>query len=122
MSQFTMQNFKTGLAQNNAKIKEWVNSQIGDIKLFSIEWVDELPTDNISEKIIYMVKDATSTQEKNIYDEFVYKEGIGWERLGSVDAGSIDLSKYYSKEDIDAMLTNYTEEEVIAMVNEIWSE
>lgn len=122
-----MDNLKSALLQNNIKMKEWVNSQIGDVKVITIEWVEVLPTENISTATIYMLKDANSTKENNIYVEYVYKEDTGWEILGTVDAGSVDLANYYNKEEIDNLLANltmesYTDEEITAMVDEVWSE
>lgn len=122
-----MDNLKTALLQNNIKMKEWVNSQIGDVKVISIEWVEVLPTENISAATIYMLKDANSTKENNIYVEYVYKEDTGWEILGTVDAGSVDLANYYNKEEVDNLLANltmesYTDEEITTMVDEVWSE
>lgn len=122
-----MDNLKTALLQNNIKMKEWVNSQIGDVKVITIEWVETLPTENISAATIYMLKDANSTKENNIYVEYVYKEDTGWEILGTVDAGSVDLANYYNKEEVDNLLANltmesYTDEEITAMVDEVWSE
>ena len=121
-----IQNLKTALIQNNAKMKNWVNTQLKDIKTFQIEWVDELPIENISTSTIYMVKDVeNSTEGKNIYIQNVYKPDTGWEVLGSFDAGSVDLSNYYNKEEINDMIQNlvahYTEEEITAMMDEIWS-
>lgn len=122
-----MDNLKSALLQNNIKMKEWVNSQIGDVKVITIEWVETLPTENISTATIYMLKDANSTKENNIYVEYVYKEDTGWEILGTVDAGSVDLANYYNKEEVDNLLANltmesYTDEEITAMVDEVWSE
>ena len=130
MSQaLNMQNLKTALMQNNTKMKEWVQSQGVNKNQFTIEWVETLPLEDISTTAIYMVKDVTSTEEQNIYTEYIYKEGHGWEILGKVNMGAVDvdLSNYYNKEEVDALLAgvsfdNYTEEEIITMVDEVWSE
>lgn len=130
MSQaLNMQNLKTALMQNNTKMKEWVQAQTDNLKAFTIEWVETLPLENISTSAIYMIKDINSTEENNVYVEYVYKEGHGWEILGKVNMGevSVDLTNYYNKEEVDALLagigcTNYTEEEIIGMVDEVWSE
>ena len=123
MAQFTAQNLKTALMQNNTKMKEWVNTQIGDIKVFSLEWLEELPTENISTTTIYLVKDDTSTKENNIYLEYVYKQDTGWEILGTVDAGTVDLANYYDKTAIDEMFAaSYSDEEITAIIDEVWSE
>ena len=126
-----MANLQLAMAQNNTKMKVWVNSQVTAIKTFEIKWVNELPTEEISTSTIYMVKSEESTAENNIYAEYVYHETDGWEMLGTYEAGSIDLTGYYTSAQIDEMLANlnvdvtienYTDEEVTAMVNGIWSE
>jgi hypothetical protein len=129
MSQaLNMQNLKTALMQNNIKMKEWVHTQTSETKAFTIEWVETLPLEDISTSAIYMLKDVTSTAENNIYVEYVYKEGHGWEILGKVDMGevSVDLSNYYNKEEVDALIEAlmeaYTEEDITTMIGEIWSE
>lgn len=108
----SIENLTEAIAQNNVKIKEWVNTQIGNVKVISILWVDELPTTDISTSAIYLVKNEENSKDtNNIYDEYVYKDGVGWEILGQVDAGSIDLSNYYTRTQIDAILEQYIKQE-----------
>ena len=130
MSQtLSLANLQLALSQNNTKIKEWVTSQIGNISIFEVKWVNELPTENISTSTIYMLKSEESTEENNIYAEYVYNSETGWELFGAFESGSIDLTGYYTSAQIDEMLSNlnitienYTDEEVTEMINEIWSE
>ena len=130
MAQLSMQNLKTAFAQNNTKMKQWVESQISAQKTFDIQWVDVLPATDISTSTIYMLKDISSTKENNIYIEYVYKEDGGWEIIGSIDAGSINLEDYYNKEETEALIATlketlmeaYTDDEIITMVDEVWSE
>lgn len=124
----SLANLTTAMAQNNTKMKEWVNTQIGNVKVFNITWVETLPTENISTSTIYLVKSTESTEGTNIYNEFVYNETTAkWESLGQVDTGSVDLSGYYNKTEIDELLANltiesYSDEEIIEMITTIWSE
>lgn len=126
----SIENLQAAMSQNNTKMKEWVNSQIADVKVIDIQWVEELPTTNISTSTIYLVKSDLSTITNNIYNEYVYKDDGTWEILGQVDAGSVDLTNYYNKEEIDALLenidtgsvTSYTNEEITTMVSGIWGE
>jgi hypothetical protein len=125
----SMENLQTAMIQNNTKMKEWVTAQINNVKIIGLEWVDTLPESDISTSTIYLVKSDLSTLVNNIYNEYVYKEGVGWEILGQVDTGTIDLNNYYSKTEIDELLANititvesYTNEEIIAMVSSIWNE
>lgn len=110
----SIENLTEAIAQNNVKIKEWVNTQIGNVKVISILWVDELPTTDISTSAIYLVKNEENSKDtNNIYDEYVYKDGVGWEILGQVDAGSVDLSNYYTKAQVDAILKSYTKQDQV---------
>lgn len=126
----SLTNLTTAMAQNNIKMKEWVNTQIGNVKVFNILWVETLPTTDISTSTIYMVKDASSTKENNIYTEYVYNETESkWETLGQVDTGTVNLEGYYTSEQIDTLLANlnvsvenYTDEEITEMITTIWSE
>lgn len=129
MSQaLSLANLQAAMAQNNTKIKEWVNTQIGNITVITISWVDSLPTENISTSTIYLVKSTDSTEKNNIYDEYVYHEATAqWETLGQVDAGRVDLINYYSKTEVDNLLANltvesYSEDEITEMIATIWGE
>lgn len=86
------------------KLKEWIENN----NIISIEWPEELPTENISTKTIYMIKDTESTIENNIYIEYVYNENTGWEIIGKINT-SINLS-------------NYTDQEITEIINRIWGE
>ena len=122
----SIENLVEAISENNTKMKAWVTTQINNVKVISIIWVDELPTTNISTSAIYLVKnEEKSKKENNIYDEYVYKSGIGWEILGQVDT-TVDLSNYYTKAQVNAMLANIkveccTDEDVTTIVTEIWS-
>lgn len=118
----SVENLTEAIAENNIKMKEWVNTQLTNIKVIGIEWIETLPTTDISTSTIYMLRNISSTSEKNLYDEYVYKEGVGWEILGQVDVGTLNLSDYYTKEEIDELLKNnssYTDEEVYNAVSAI---
>ena len=125
----SLANLQAALTQNNTKMKEWVTSQIGNISIFEIKWVEELPTENISTTTIYMVPLEESSNENNAYAEYVYKEEIGWEKLGTLEADSFNLEDYYTSVQIDEMLANlnitidsYTDEEISGMIDGIWGE
>lgn len=93
----TLANLEKVIEKSSTSLKEWVETKIPNTSAFSITWVDTLPTENISTSTIYMLKNAESTEENNIYDEYVYNETSGWETIGSLKADSIDLSNYYNK-------------------------
>lgn len=118
----SIENLQEAMLENNVKIKEWVNTQFGKFNTASIEWVEVLPTKDISTTTIYMLKNTSSTNTQNIYDEYVYNETTGWEILGQVDVSNIDMSDYYNKKEIDELLKNnssYTDEEVQEAISAI---
>ncbi len=91
-------------ALQNYYTKEEVNQLISVIPRFDIEVVEELPTEDISETTIYLVPSA-DPQTANSYDEFIYVSGA-WEQIGST---AIDLSNYYTKEEINTLLEGIDE-------------
>lgn len=73
------------------------NNKLSAVPKFDIVVVDELPTENISDTTVYLVRNTET--EGNLYTEYIYVNEA-WECLGgqSVD---IDLSNYYTKPQID---------------------
>lgn len=72
-----------------------------DLNLFKI--VSELPTENILDNKIYLIKDKTSTDNKNTFNEYIYtgnSDESSWELLGQITS-EIDLSGYLTKEDAE---------------------
>lgn len=63
-----------------------------------ISVVDELPTENIDDKTMYLKSNGTS-ETQNIYDEYLYVNN-NWEHIGST-ATTIDLSEYLKVSDAD---------------------
>lgn len=77
--------------------QEEIDEKISLIPKFSIEVVETLPTENISETTVYLV---TGTEaESNIYTEYIYVNNA-WECLGSQPV-DIDLSNYYTIAEVD---------------------
>ncbi len=66
----------------------------------SVMVVPVLPTENISATTIYLVNEGT---DNNSYEQWMYIAGQ-WASLGST---TIDLSAYYTKNDIDNLLLGY---------------
>lgn len=120
----SLANLQAALAQNNTKMKDWVTSKVNDVEIFTIEWVQELPTENISTSTIYMIKnEKDSVDENNIYTEYVYNStDAKWEIIGRVEAGAVDLTGFYTKVEVDKMLENYyTKTEVDAMLEDYYT-
>lgn len=118
----SLANLQAALSQNNTKIKEWVGTQIGNIDLFSIEWVQALPTTNISTSTIYMIKNTQTGAGENSYIEYVYNSTLSaWEILGELHA-EVDLSGYYDKTEIDNLLKSYyTKAELDSKFNDYYT-
>lgn len=79
--------------------KTEVSNLISAIPKFSIQAVDQLPTQDISTTTIYLVPKAGSGTD--VHDEYIYVDDA-WEIIGST---AVDLSDYYSKAQIDTMVT-----------------
>lgn len=88
-------------AEVQALIADAVSKVSGKL---NISVVDALPTSDISTTTFYLVQKETA-QEKNLYDEYINTDGTesGWEFIGGVST-SIDLSDYYKKSEVDALL------------------
>lgn len=71
--------------------KDEVDSKLSAIPKFAIVAVESLPTENISDTTIYLLKEQESGTNK--CSEWVYINGA-WEKLGDID---IDLSGYLKK-------------------------
>lgn len=82
-----------------------VDNLIGGINRLTSEIVTELPTENISTSTIYLIKKEnaeTYTQYMHIND--------AWAELGDT---TIDLSKYYTKTEVDTKLVQYASKDVV---------
>lgn len=78
--------------------KTEVNDLIGNLAVITVEIVETLPTTNISENAIYLVK----IEDTNTYKQWMYINGT-WADLGSTE---INLENYYTKAQVDNLLNN----------------
>lgn len=85
----------------NYYTKSDVDEQISTIPKFAIEVVDVLPTSDISDSIVYLLKTSES-ETGNLYTEYIYTNDT-WEQLGTQ---KLDLTDYYQKSDIDTLLSS----------------
>lgn len=75
-------------------------ADVSAIPKFAIEVVTELPTENISNTTVYLVKHAHG--DKDIYDEWIYVNNA-WEKIGNTD---VDLTSYLKSADaVETYLT-----------------
>lgn len=82
----------------NYYTKAETNELVSKIPKFAIEVVDTLPTENISNTTVYLLK--SSEEAPNLYTEYIYVNEA-WEELG---AQTVDLSDYYTKTETDAAI------------------
>lgn len=66
----------------------------------NVEVVENLPATGISGRIYLVLKETGA--DSDIYDEYLYINDV-WEHIGST---AIDLSNYYTKEEIDEKIDN----------------
>lgn len=82
-----------------------VNNLIASVNKPAFEVVDTLPESG-EQNVIYLVK-KTSSEQNDVYDEYVWitdEDGTShWEHIGST---AVDLSNYYTKSEITALLNN----------------
>lgn len=80
--------------------KEEINNLVSVIPKFDIDVVSELPTENISSTIIYLLPSNSSAND--MYKEYIYVNS-NWELLG---IQKIDLTDYYNKTEINTLLSS----------------
>ena len=102
-------------ASNEDFDTEWITNAGGSVDLFII--VDELPEVGEANKI-YLVPNG------NEFNEFIFING-SWEQIGTID---IDLSNYYTIDEIDIIvsnlkseITNYIDESIRTAILDSWA-
>lgn len=80
----------------DAYTKKEINDLIKKIPNFKIEVVTALPTSNIDDATIYLVRGSGSGE--NMYDEYLHVNN-NWERLGG-QSQSLDLTNYATKTEL----------------------
>lgn len=84
---------------NKKYVDDAITAAIAEIDITDREIVQQLPTQDISTKTIYMVPSSTPGTQ-NIYNEYMYINNA-WELIGNT---AVDLSNYYTKTEVDAMV------------------
>ena len=83
-----------------------INKLLASVNKPAFEVVDVLPESG-EQNVIYLVKKDTSSEQNDVYDEYVWiadEDGMShWEHIGST---AVDLSNYYTKSEITALLNN----------------
>ena len=92
------------LSANQGRI---LKEMIANLANLQIEIVDQLPSVGET-NIIYLVKKSGSAPD--IHDEYVFVDGK-WEKIGDTE---IDLSNYYTRDEVDDKLIGFGAGDVIA--------
>lgn len=92
------------LSANQGRI---LKEMIANLANLQIKIVDQLPSVGET-NIIYLVKKSGSAPD--IHDEYVFVDGK-WEKIGDTE---IDLSNYYTRDEVDDKLTGFGAGDVIA--------
>ncbi|MCM1218203.1 MAG: hypothetical protein NC548_27270 [Lachnospiraceae bacterium] len=91
--------------------KTETDQMVSAIPKFKIEPVETLPTDNISDSTVYLLK--SGEEADNLYTEYIYVNGQ-WEKLGEQ---KVDLTGYLTT--ADAATTYATKNELNQAIGDI---
>lgn len=97
----TTRNLTNYYLKSEIYTKEEVAALISAIPKFEIKVVTSLPTSNISQTTVYLVKDTT--EGGGLYTEYIYT-GSEWEELGNQ---TVDLAGYVTEEKLNNILEDY---------------
>lgn len=84
--------------------KQEIDNKISKIPKLDIEVVDSLPTENISEEKLYLVK--SGEESENLYTEYIYVNGK-WEKLGEQ---KLNISHLATKVELEEVKTELNAE------------
>lgn len=101
----------------NVYTKAQVDYLINEIPKFDIEIVETLPTQDISTTTIYLVPNGDNPLSGNGYEEYIYINN-NWELIGTTN---IDLSDYYTKEEVDELIEENSDIKELTSPVTIWS-
>ena len=91
--------------------KDEINTLVSAIPKFRIEVVSALPTSNISETTVYLVKSGADSS--NLYTEYIRANGA-WERLGTQ---TVDLTGYATEKWVSELIGDYVK--ITDIVNDL---
>lgn len=97
------------LSATQGKVLKTMISNLANLR---IEVVNELPSTGET-NVIYLAKKAGTNPD--VHDEYVYVEG-NWEKIGNTE---VDLSNYYTKDQVYTKSETYSQEEVGTLITEI---
>lgn len=85
-----------------------LENKISAIPKFKISVVDALPTEDISDTTIYLVKTST-TESGNLFTEYIYVDS-DWEKLGTQ---MLNLAGYATEDYVDAKVEDFITEDAV---------
>lgn len=97
----TVNNLVNYYSKSETYTKTEVLDLVSRIPAMGIQIVSTLPTENISETTIYLLK-VEDSKENNEYEEYLYANGK-WELIGTTTF-DFDLSNYYTKSEVDTIV------------------
>jgi hypothetical protein len=102
----SVEDLKNYYKKSETYSQEEVNALIGNLTRLTLQVVQELPEVG-TEHIIYLVPNNESGN--NVYEEWLFVQSK-WEMIGTTE---VDLSNYYTKEEIDNLLSQNSESEIV---------
>ena len=88
-------------AKDQTLTKDEINALVSAVPKFKIEVVTSLPTSNISDTTVYLVK--SGSKDSNLYTEYI-RAGGKWEKLGTQ---TVDLTGYATEAWVNDILASY---------------
>lgn len=95
-----LDNLQNYYKKSETYTKQEVQALIAQIPSFTVEVVQQLPTEDISTTTLYLVPKSTP-EAQDYYEEYINLDGTtsGWEYVGTTQ---VDLSNYYTKAETEA--------------------
>ena len=118
----SVENLENYYKKTETYTQEEINDKISKIKTSSFEVVEQLPSTDIKDNVIYLVL-TEQTEEQNKYTEYVYVNGE-WEKLGTLQSTinieelqkeiekKANITDVYSKEDANNMFLKSADAEI----------
>ena len=97
----TAQDLANYYTKSQTLTKDEINTLVSAIPKFKIEVVTSLPSSNISEATVYLVKSGDDSS--NLYIEYIRANGA-WERLGTQ---TVDLTGYATEAWVNELIADY---------------
>lgn len=106
----SVEDLKNYYKKSETYSQDEVNSLIGNLTRLTLEVVQTLPEVG-TEHIIYLVPNNKSGS--NVYEEWIFVQAK-WEMIGTTE---VDLSNYYTKSEIDALMNSNSNDSEFVIIN-----